>query len=611
MNLLDRVLSSPRHLAFWLLLAGVVLTAWVYAPALDSKLYLDSTKLYQLEQVYKDKGSDIRSQDIGFGSEYGRIVSQASFYLNITAADGLDTRAIKLTNVVIHGINALLVFVLAAMVFDRSGLADKRYQLAAFVAFAWLLSAVNVSSVAYAVQRMNQLSTLFSLLALVVYLHERIRSVREGVSPGRAAVSSAAIVVLTLLAYASKENGILVVVFIAVFEIFLFQETWTRLVKPGHRVGLGIMALVASVGGVLWIANTYWSNPAALPFTLEERLLTQTRILWVYIGQLLVPSSLATGLYQDGFPVSEGLFTPLSTMLAVAGVAGLVAIAFGFRSSDRLKPVGFGIAFFLGGHVLESTILPLELYYEHRNYLPSFGLYLALVTGGYLLLGRLKPAFAATAVVAYFAFFVVMAHAKAVTWSEERFVYDAALARSYISPRAAGEKAQMLLESGDQSGALNLLERVASDVPNQALRARLQILFIHCIAGIAPDDGLYAALPQATGRELGIEVSQALQNLLGAYERSRCPAVAPERLIPILQTVSGDRRRANLPSWHIDYYVASFYLLDDAGRAASWLEARFLEGEKSAGWMLLNLMETVDGVTVAPDTRRALEALSE
>ena len=109
-------MNSSRQLAFWFLVVGLLLAAWVYAPALGSKLYLDSTKLYQLERVYEEQGRAVNPGDIGFGSEKGRIVSQVSFYLNIMSADGLDTRAVKLTNVVIHLVNAALVYVLAILV---------------------------------------------------------------------------------------------------------------------------------------------------------------------------------------------------------------------------------------------------------------------------------------------------------------------------------------------------------------------------------------------------------------------------------------------------------------------------------------------------------------
>ena len=38
--------------------------------------------------------------------------------------------------------------------------------------------------------------------------------------------------------------------------------------------------------------------------------------------------------------------------------------------------LAFGIAWFLVGHSIESTVFSLELYFEHRNYFPGVGLFL-------------------------------------------------------------------------------------------------------------------------------------------------------------------------------------------------------------------------------------------
>lgn len=607
----NKLVSHPQQLALGLLAAGLLATAWIYAPALDGELYLDSVKLHQLADIYEEQGTDVELGDISFGSGTGRIVSQFSFYLNIVAADGLDVRAIKLTNVAIHVLNAVLVYVLAAMVLARTSLADLRFVLAAFTALVWLISPVNLASVVYAVQRMNQLSALFSLLALIFYLH--MRSGFAAGSPGvrRIIPTIAGTALLTLLAFASKENGVLVIVFIGLIELYLFPALPRVLTTRRVAVAGSVILLIAAGLASAWLLSGYWSDPAARPFTLTERLLTESRILWTYIGQLIAPSSLATGLYQDGYPISTGLLTPLTTLPALIGLTALIGFAFAFRDHETLKPVAFGMAFFLGGHLLESTVLPLELYYDHRNYLPSFGLYLALVSAGSLLFARLRFPVAATTAFAYLAFFVLMAHAKSVTWSTDTYVYDAALSRSYLSPRAASERAQGHLEDGQLEPALMLLDRIAREAPDEALRARLQILYVHCAAGFGPDDALYGGLREPTGRELPIELSQALQNILGAYSQTRCEAIDPSRLLPILAGIAAERRSAGRSAWHIDYYIAAFYLLDDGQRGADWLEARFLEGEEAAGWMLLDLLQREQGIDVAPSTHEALRVLEQ
>ena len=163
MSVLKKLLDDPRQLSAGFLVIGVLLAAWVYTPGLGSDLYLDSAKLYQLERVHAEKGADASLDDISFTTGSGRVVSQASFYLNILLSDGLDPRSVKLGNLLIHVLNAALVFALAVQLLGRTTLSDRRYLLAGFVALAWLLSAVNLGSVVYAIQRMNQLSALFTL----------------------------------------------------------------------------------------------------------------------------------------------------------------------------------------------------------------------------------------------------------------------------------------------------------------------------------------------------------------------------------------------------------------------------------------------------------------
>jgi hypothetical protein len=48
--------------------------------------------------------------------------------------------------------------------------------------------------------------------------------------------------------------------------------------------------------------------------------------------------------------------------------------------------ISFGILFFLLNHLIESTILPLELFFEHRNYLPSLFLFLPLAVSAHFLI---------------------------------------------------------------------------------------------------------------------------------------------------------------------------------------------------------------------------------
>ena len=129
------------------------------------------------------------------------------------------------------------------------------------------------------------------------------------------------------------------------------------------------------------------------------------------------------------------------------------------------------------------------------------------------------------------------------------------------------------------------------------------------VSGSPPDDRLFAGLPEVTGRELEIEVSQALSNVVNIYSATRCEAVDIDRLISILRTMSSTLRADQRSSWHVDYYVGQLYATYDRQQAATWLESRFLDGEESAGWVLAELLEQDDSIQVAPDTAAAIDRL--
>jgi hypothetical protein len=581
----------------------------IYAPGLSGTLYLDSAKLYQVEQVYREQGADVDAEDVAFASQFGRIIPQLTFYLNIAIDGGVNPYAIKLTNVIIHVVNGLLVYLFALLLLERTQYRERRQLLAAAVALAWLISAVNVSGVLYAVQRMNQLATFFSLGALVYYL--KIRGAQSGrpMSAPRLLALVAGVAALTVVAYACKENALLVPIFVVLVEWYLFPDlaAWLR-TKAG--LATTVTAAAVTVALLAWLLpGSDLMDYSTRTFTPEERVLTQARILWIYMIQIVVPTSTATGLYQDGIPVSTGLFSPVSTAVALAGLVGLLVFAIRHRGHETAGIIAFGVAFFLAGHLLESSVFPLELYYEHRNYLPSAGLYLALIVLAYVLLRREPRGWAIGIAAVYFGAVAVVSHAKAVTWSDEQQAYRLALARDYLSPRAASNMAQIYLEEGRIAPAMQLLDRVIAESPHEALRARLQKLYVQCAIGAPPDERLYTGLPDVTGRELEIEVSQALSNVVNIYSTTRCEAIDTDRLISILRTMSSTLRSDQRSSWHVDYYIGQLYSTYDKQQAAAWLESRFLDGEESAGWVLNELLEQDDSIKVAPDTAAALDRL--
>ena len=178
------------------------------------------------------------------------------------------------------------------------------------------------------------------------------------------------------LSILSKETGILFPAYVAAYELIIRRSERGRLDKLG-RVIL-VLSLLVAVGIFPYLASPFgqWilSGYEIRSFSLVERLLTESRVIWEYLGWIAFPSLGSFALFHDDIVVSTSLTDPWSTLPALIGLLGLVFwVAF---NSRRFPLAAFGIVWFLIGHSLESTFIPLELVHEHRNYLPLLGILL-------------------------------------------------------------------------------------------------------------------------------------------------------------------------------------------------------------------------------------------
>ena len=171
----------------------------------------------------------------------------------------------------------------------------------------------------------------------------------------------------------------LTLIYVYLVEWVVFQFRSSSHVCTRILAFLRYSPIVATAFVAVWLWRSYDFDLAYgyRPFTLSERVLTEARIVWFYIFQIFVPNVSWLTFYHDDFVISTDLLTPPSTLLAVLGRIVLVALA--AIIVRRAPLVGFGIFWFYGGHLLESTMFPLELIFEHRNYLPMFGLYVAVL----------------------------------------------------------------------------------------------------------------------------------------------------------------------------------------------------------------------------------------
>ncbi|KTG17161.1 hypothetical protein AUR63_10255 [Guyparkeria sp. XI15] len=318
----------------------------------------------------------------GFSGASGRPVSYLSFLVDANNWPA-DPWPFKRTNLVIHLLNGLLLLGLGRAILLSLGYSARQaFWMACLAAALWLLHPFWVSTTLYVVQRMAQLSAFFTLVGLWVWVAWRRQHVPRA-DWQTWAVALFSVGGCGLLAVLSKENGALLPAFVLVLEATILATldarrgtTPTRGFRRLRWIVLGVPLSLLVVYLSRELPALFSGDMGGRAFTSFERLLTEGRILWDYIAHLVFPRPYTGGLFNDGIDVSRGWLTPWTTIVAWLALGALAFLA--VRMRRRWPLLAAAILFFLVGHVLESSFLQLELYFEHRNYLPAMLLGLPL-----------------------------------------------------------------------------------------------------------------------------------------------------------------------------------------------------------------------------------------
>jgi protein O-mannosyl-transferase len=333
--------------------------------ATNNKVQIQSLDWPQLRQAW---GSGV----VGIN---GRALAMLSFGIN-HAISGLNPGAFKFVNLLLHLLSGVVLFGLTRML---TKVVDGKPSdgLALWVTAAWLLHPVNVTPVLMVVQRMTEISALFTFAGMLLYLHLRIAPPASKLAQWLAWSS---VPLLWYLGFLGKETAVLAPLLALAIEFYVLRRSGVAATLP-PRVAKALVGVIAAacVAAIVLAYLRWWVfAPASLvmrDFTQVERVMTEARVVWIYVKLIMFPVLSDFNLFHDGLEISRGWLSPWTTLAAL--LAWIAALGLLATYGRRSPLVGFGIAWFLIGHLLESTIIPLELMFEHRNYVPSFGLILA------------------------------------------------------------------------------------------------------------------------------------------------------------------------------------------------------------------------------------------
>jgi protein O-mannosyl-transferase len=312
-----------------------------------------------------------------------RPISMLSFAFNLYFF-GDNSFSFKLTNLIIHLINTLLILWLTRRLLLNC---RRRYNFdwhdlninwaSMLIAAAWALHPLNLTSVLFIVQRMTELAASFILAAIFIYAYGRERTLAGKTGWPLVWLLTP---VLGIIALFCKEDAALLPLYLLVIEwlIFGFRNGRQKLAKNIVAFYACGLLLPGALGVVFLLTHPgyFLGGYAGRDFSLLERVLTEFRVVFLYVKWTFIPDIQQLALYHDDIAISTGLLSPITTLCSLLALVAI--LVFAWRQRKRCPMLCLGILFFFVGQMMESTILPLEIAFEHRNYLPDYGLLLAL-----------------------------------------------------------------------------------------------------------------------------------------------------------------------------------------------------------------------------------------
>ena len=456
------------------LLIGLIITFFIYFPGLTGGLMLDDgPQLMPIMQAITAENwiTKFKYYAISNSGELGRPIPMITFIFN-AALFGKNLWYWKLTNVILHGLTGIAVFLLtkALLSFDNTLSSSKLMWLSLIIGFLWLVHPLHISTVLYLVQRMTILAALFIFLALACFVNGiKAECQQKNGKP----YFLCSLFLFFPLALLSKESGVMFPVFALLINQYLFYkynhtENIRQRIRP-YIIILWSIIILGFIGFIYLFDNIITESYHFREFTIIERLLTQTRVIFLYLHQIIFPIPSSMGFYHDDIQISKNITSPFNTFISLIGI--FFILAFLIIHFKKLELFALGCLFFFSSHLLESTFLPLEIAFEHRNYIGSWGIILAIA----YLLFQMPEKYYYTSVISIGLIFSSLTFYRSSLWGNPSLMYPHMLG---IHPQSL----RLKIIFADTYFKAGQYEKAESYLANEkSLGAQLQLLDIQCI----------------------------------------------------------------------------------------------------------------------------------
>lgn len=532
--------------------ATLILAGICYSASLGSHYQFDDqANLVNLETV-TDVRSAINYIFSGTAGPTGRPLSLLTFALQAQQFQQGPDGFLRV-NIAIHLLNALLLAFAVRQLFIIRGDGRRSATLIGFgVASIWVTLPLIATATLIVVQRMATLSAFFMLVGLAAYLASRTIVER---SPRKALILMAiSLTSASLLATLAKEIGLLLPILVLVLELTVLRRpdnispaTW----RMWSAVFLWLPTLI-----VFAYLVSIFDYPDHLiqfrGFNAYERLLTQAQVLWVYLSKALLGFAGRLGLYQGDVAVVRSLWSP-AALLAVTSWLVLLVGAVAWRR--RYPLFALAVLWYLAGHLLESTVVSIELYFEHRNYLPIVGPIIALTAFPILHSDRVKTI--ALRVIPL----IVLVNA-GFLYSFASLQGDPRLAAGFWaikypdSLRAVTNLLAYQISEGSTDQAIDTIRGFTARHPEYAT-LRVQELNLMCRT--RPEELQQSSVDEVRAQlaesNLYFVVLQMLLELFSTASKGQCPAVTTDTVMQIAAELRDNPKYSGHPRYNMVHHL--------------------------------------------------------
>lgn len=405
------VFEAPHTRLAIFLVSVLVIIYLIYLPGTYSPFQFDDHA--NLSGLHIENQQDFKQFVFGNNSgPTGRPVSMASFVINDSQWPGFAPD-FKRTNLLLHLTTGLILiwfsYLLMAFFYQK----QTAIVIASVLGLLWMTAPMHTSTVLYVVQRMTILASMFGLLSGVLYLKFRL-ALSEQCHPMIIMGLLAGAVASFVLALLSKESIVMLPLVLLVLEwTVLSKHVATIRWQQGLIYSVALAMAVGIVAYHLLHLNGILYSYEVRAFSAIDKVSLFPVALGSYGAQFFsIDSRLPSLFHDDFFRLYAGNYLLIVTGWIVLLLLLLVAVI----ARKRIPLFTLGVFWYVALHALEAGIIPVEPYFEHRNYLASVGLLIGLF-GVLAFLGkqRFKLAWiiAAVLLVINIGFLVL----SSVTWS--------------------------------------------------------------------------------------------------------------------------------------------------------------------------------------------------